>query len=461
MSSEKPSVVLHPAAAEWSPESEARAEDSAAAVPLSKRRALRILSLPAIVLVAGWGMYSWATAHSRDAGEGAAEGEQGHSSKATLGFAAPVEAGHGGQAAAKRYDTVPVEVVQRNHVLRLTGTLMADEKSAVVANVSGIVAEVRVDRGSVVRKSDVLVQLDPTDAKNKLAEGQALLEELKSRLGLVDMTQPFKAQNQPEVKLAAAALDLAEGNLRRADTLYSQKVMTAEAFEQTRTEQELAAQRYDQAVRQMRQAYLACKTAQIRVSMLEKAVTDTTIRAPFDGLVAEKLVAVGEQVSSGMQATKVVTLVRIDPLRLSLTVPQQEVGRVRQGQTVRFAVDSFPDRTFGGTVRFIAPVVTSDTRSMVVEAVVPNAEALLRPGLFANAQLVLAEQQAGMFVPAGAVQKTDEVARVFVVREGVARERVVALGEQSDRKVEIKSGLTGKELLVLRPDRLHDGDPVR
>jgi len=59
------------------------------------------------------------------------------------------------------------------------------------------------------------------------------------------------------------------------------------------------------------------------------------------------------------------------------------------------------------------------------------------------------------------VQKTDEVARVFVVREGVARERVVALGEQSDRKVEIKSGLTGKELLVLRPDRLHDGDPVR
>jgi multidrug efflux pump subunit AcrA (membrane-fusion protein) len=419
-----------------------------------------ILALSAIVVGGVWGVYAWATAantHVAGAEHGSRNG------KASLGFVAADEASRSGDSAATRRETVPVEVVQRNHTLRVTGTMMADEKSAVVANVSGIVAEVRVDRGSVVRKGDLLVQLDPTDAKNKLAEGRALLEELKSRLGLGPeaMPQTFKAEEQPEVKLAGASLALAEANLKRADKLLSQRAMAAEAYEQTQTERELAVQRYDQAVRQMRQAFLACKTAQFRLAILEKAVADTAILAPFDGLVAEKLVSVGEQISSGMQATKVVTLVRIDPLRLSLTVPQNDVGHVRQGQKVRFQVDSFPDRTFEGTVRFISPVVTNDTRSLVVEAVVPNAEATLRPGLFATAQLVLAEQQAGIYVPAGAVQKMEEVARVFVVREGVAREQVVALGEQNPQKVEIKSGLSGKELLVARPDLVRDGDLVR
>ena len=109
--------------------------------------------------------------------------------------------------------------------------------------------------------------------------------------------------------------------------------------------------------------------------------------------MAEKLVAVGEQINSGVQATKVVTLVRIDPLRLSLTVPQQDIGRIEPGQTVRFHVDGFPERTFEARVRFIAPVVTSDTRSMVVEALAPNPDHLLRPGLFATAELELQGQR--------------------------------------------------------------------
>jgi len=148
-------------------------------------------------------------------------------------------------------------------------------------------------------------------------------------------------------------------------------------------------------------------------------------------------VAVGEQISSGMQATKVVTLVRIDPLRLSLIVPQQDIGRIQPGQTVRFRVDSFPDRVFNAKVRFIAPVVTNDTRSMVVEAVAPNPDHNLRPGLFATAELDLSRQQPCVLAPVGAVLKKDEVGRVFVVRDGFAREQVVALGDVAGGKIEI------------------------
>jgi RND family efflux transporter MFP subunit len=343
----------------------------------------------------------------------------------------------------------------------LTGSLMADEKSSVAANTSGIAAEVLVDRGSIVRKNDVLVQIDPTDAKNKLAEGQALLDELKARLGLEGNLDTFNPEDQPEVRLAKASAELAAANLRRAKDMYTKKVISAEAYDQTQTENELASQRYRQALLQIRQVYQAYKTILTKLAILEKAVADTTIRAPFDGWVAEKLVAVGEQISAGMQATKVVTLVRVDPLRLSLTVPQQNIACIRPGQTVRFHVDSFPDRTFNATVRFIAPVVTNDTRSMVVEAIVPNPEGALRPGLFATAELVLPKKEVEVLVPATAVQKVGEVARVFVVRDGVAREQVVALGELDKGKVGIRSGLTGKEILVAKPELVHDGDAVR
>jgi RND family efflux transporter MFP subunit len=379
--------------------------------------------------------------------------------KATLGFVdAPAK---GNRGAAAPCPVVQAVLVPHCDVLRLTGSLMADEKSAVASNTSGIAAEVRVDRGSLVRKGDVLVQLDATDAKNKLAEGQAMLEELKARLGIDENTRNFNPEDEPEVRLAKASVDLAASNLKRAKDLYVKKVISTEAFDQTQTDYELAVQRYRQAIFLIRQAYAACRTAQIKLAILEKAVADTSIRAPFDGWVAEKLVAVGEQISSGMQATKVVTLVRIDPLRLSLTVPQQDIGRIRLGQTVRFHVDSFPDRPFEARVQFIAPVVTNDTRSMVVEAMAPNPDGALRPGLFATAELEFKQQQAGVFVPLGAVQRMGEVARVYVVRDGVAREQVVALGEMDQGKVEIRAGLTGREMLVARPELVKDGDPVR
>ena len=125
--------------------------------------------------------------------------------KASLGFTSNGKGAKGTSNAAGRVPTVPVEVAQRSDILRLTGSLIADERSSVASNTSGIVAEVRVDRGSIVRKNDVLVQIDPTDAKNKLAEGQAMLAELKARLGLDGDISKFVPEDQPEVRLAKAS----------------------------------------------------------------------------------------------------------------------------------------------------------------------------------------------------------------------------------------------------------------
>jgi RND family efflux transporter MFP subunit len=422
------------------------------------RRWLLVIVLAVVAGIGAWYVHGWSIA----ADGSTAEGGGGKAERAKLGFIAVDGAVKDkNMPAAARIEVVPLEIARRGDVLRLTGSLIADERSSVAANTSGIAAEVRVDRGSLVRKDDVLVQIDATDAKSKLAEGQAMLDELKARLGLDENVEKYNPEDQPEVRLAKAAADLAASNLKRAREMQAKKVVSAEAYDQTLTDYELAVQRYRQSLRQIKQAFRACQTAEIKLRILEKAVADTTIRAPFDGWVAEKLVAVGEQISSGMQATKVVTLVRIDPLRLSLTVPQQDIGCIQPGQPVHFRVDSFPDRTFEARVRFIAPVVTNDTRSMVVEAVAPNPDGALRPGLFATAELELACRQQCVYAPLGAVQKTGEVARVFVVRDGVAREQVVALGEEKHGKIEIRAGLTGKELLVARPELVQDGDKVK
>lgn len=377
--------------------------------------------------------------------------------KAALGFNAATS----DRATGDRLETVPVRVVQRKATLRLTGNLVADEKSAVASNVGGIVAEVRVDKGSRVRRGDVLVQIDPTDARNRLAEGESLIDELRARLGLDEQSEPFVPENQPEVRQSKAALDMAASNMKRAAELHERKMISTEVFEQNRTEHELATNRYRQAVLQVRQLHQSYKTALTRLAILRKALADTTIVAPFDGWVAERHVALGEQVPSGPQVSKIVTLVRIDPLRVALTVPQQFAGVVGMGDRVTFQVDSFPGKSFEAQIKYIPPIVASDTRSLVVEALASNADAALRPGLFVTAQLELPEQVREVYAPAASVQRQGETARVFVVRDGSLREQVVSLGETTGDDVHVKTGLAGNELVVLTPGHVRDGEPLR
>jgi multidrug efflux pump subunit AcrA (membrane-fusion protein) len=424
--------------------------------------------------------------HSVTAANGAAD--RPGNGKAALGFTNADENGVARTGAPpKRVRTVSLKVVPRREVLRVTGSLMADERSSVASNTSGIAEKVCVDRGSLVKRGEVLVQIDPTDAKNKLAEGEAMLEELKARLGIEGNGENFDPEKEPEVQVAKASAELAAANFRRAKENVAKKVISTEAFDQVRTENELAAQRYRQSRFQINQAFRAYQTAEAKLKILRKAVDDTTIRAPFDGWVAEKLVAPGEQISAGMQATKVVTLVRVDPLRLSLTVPQQDIGGIKTGQPVRYRMDSFPNEVFDAEVRFVAPVVTNDTRTMVVEALAKNrydkaGRPMLVPGLFATAEISLPtpeesdqgrygqkttgpaptkkEERTTVLAPASAVLRTGEISRVFVVRDGIAREQVVALGDSDGQTVEIASGLTGKETLVADPGLVHDGDAV-
>ena len=275
-----------------SPASHSAPADATATSRRSPRRRRVLLAGAAIVLAA---TACLAYFGGRLNAVAVADGQGAPRARAKLGFTGGSPLPGGGEGERARLETVAATVVSRSDVLRLAGSLAADELSAVAANTGGIAAEIRVDRGSFVRKGDVLVVLDATDARNKLAEGQALLEELRARLGLDGDLAAFDPEDQPEVRLAHASANLAAANLQRAKLLFPTKSIAQAEYEQMQAEAELAEQRRRQAGLQVRQAYQACKTAEAKLTILKKAVDDTTIRAPFDGWIAERLVSVGEQ----------------------------------------------------------------------------------------------------------------------------------------------------------------------
>ncbi len=381
----------------------------------------------------------------------------GNGSKQTLGFSENANAKPANVMAATKVTTATVTVVSRNEAVGVTGTLEPDEETAVASKVSGNVLNIIVDRGSMVKKGDPLVQLDPTDARNSLAEGQAAAEELRVKLGLKKETDPFDPKNMPDVKVVKAQLDLAERNLQRYQALSEKNAIAKTEFDKYSSEFEAARNQYELVQRQARQTYQSYKTALTKLVSLRQAVTDNLIVAPFDGMVVEKLTSVGARVDVMMGGGKVIRMVKTDRLRLIVTVPQQYVGQIRPGQIISFSVEGFPGRAFQATVRLISPALDASTRSLKVEAYVENRDNRLHPGLFATAQLELGAATPAYYVPASAVMRDGDVVRLFIADQGVARQTLVTAGESSGGSVRILSGVGPKDRVIVNPSAIQDG----
>jgi membrane fusion protein (multidrug efflux system) len=192
--------------------------------------------------------------------------------------------------------------------------------------------------------------------------------------------------------------------------------------------------------------------------MARKAVADTGVRAPFAGIVAERVVSVGDYVTRGAH---VATVVRVDPLRLELTVPEQSVSLVKAGLPVTVTVDAYSGETFEARVRFVSPSLRADQRALTVEAIAANADGRLKPGMFATARIHQASGTPALLVPAASVETIAGTSRVYVVKNNRIEERIVTVGETVGDRVEITSGVANGESVATDPKgRLADGQTV-
>jgi membrane fusion protein (multidrug efflux system) len=222
---------------------------------------------------------------------------------------------------------------------------------------------------------------------------------------------------------------------------------------------EATRQQYEAAKNGAAQQYQSLLGARARVTLARKAQADTVVKAPFGGVVAQRLVSVGDYVTKGM---KVAVVVRVNPLRAQLTIPQQSVSAVAVGQPITFEVDTYEGRQFEGKIRYVSPALQADQRALTVEAVVPNASGELKPGLFATARLEESKRTPGILVPAAAVLTTAGTSRVFVVAGNQVEERIVTTGPAVGDLVEITKGLKAGERVATRNvAQLVDGAAVQ
>jgi RND family efflux transporter MFP subunit len=342
--------------------------------------------------------------------------------------------------------------------LAVSGWLAARERATLSVKVPGRLKWIGVDVGSVVQPQEPLAQVEPRDYELRLQQAASALAQARAALGLPlegddDRLDPEQAT---PVRQARAVLDEATQNRLRVRNLSQAGISSASEQDTVEASYLVARERYQAAFEETRSRQAALAQRRAELELARQQLTDTTLKAPFPGVIQARLAQLGEYLPTG---SAVVTLVQTDPLRLRLEVPEREAAAVHAGQAVRLEVEGEPALHEGKLAR-ISPALNEDNRMLVVEADIPN-RGSLRPGLFARGQIVLRADEPGLAVPANALIVFAGLEKVVTVRDGQALEKVVATGRRSEGWIEVLSGLKLGEQVVLDPGGLRTGQPVR
>jgi RND family efflux transporter MFP subunit len=274
---------------------------------------------------------------------------------------------------------------------------------------------------------------------------------------------------------AQAQLRLAEANERRYRSLVETGDVAMSTYDQYRTARDTARaqvnaarQQLEVAINTARQsnqavqsAQAGVETARAAVAIAQKAVADAVIRAPYAGYISSRPVAVGEYVTP---ASVVATVLRTNPIKLQLLVPEADAPHLTPGMGVSLEVDAFRDRKFAGQVSAVNPAIDPASRSATVEALVQNPDNSLRSGMFATARIARQGGSRAVYVPRAAVlnDQNTQSYRVFVIQDGVAKLRVVQIGTEEGDSIQILSGVEPDETVATANlQQLFEGARVR
>lgn len=291
-------------------------------------------------------------------------------------------------------EVVTVETTRLRDWLDLVGQLESEASVIVKPEISGIIDTIEFVEGEPVVKGDLLVRLRDEEQLAILREAEA------------------KAQ-------------LAADDFRRTQELAKQNVSAARELDRARAEY---------------------KVTRAAVEIARVALDRTQIRAPFDGVVGARLVSPGERVDDD---TGLVQIDAVDRLQLAFTVPEIGVSAVRVGLAVTVSVAPYPNEHFTGEVFFVAPALDPRNRQLLLKAWIPNPDHKLKPGLFANLKIQIAERENAIVVPETAIVYDQQGPFVWRVLDGAMAERSpVELGVRSPGSVEVTSGLRPGDRIV-------------
>jgi membrane fusion protein, multidrug efflux system len=292
--------------------------------------------------------------------------------------------------------------------IETVGTLKPFEEIVISPEVDGIVGSIGFDDGKTVKKGDVLAQIKDTDFKLDLMRAEAGLRQ------------------------AEASLENTKTEYQRKEALLKEELVTRQQFDDVSTRQVIARNDYDKA--------------KATLELARERLAKTKIICPVNGSIKEKRINAGDFARASVP---IAVIVLVDPLKLSFTVSENNVSRVKKGQTVAFTVDAFRGREFGGKVNTIFPGLDERTRTLTVEALVSNRDGDLKAGFFAKVRMYTGIEKEAVLIPTTAIVYDESKSKVFILVDNVAHEKLVKTGDTYGDMIEVIEGLSGGERLIV------------
>jgi multidrug efflux pump subunit AcrA (membrane-fusion protein) len=362
---------------------------------------------------------------------------------------------------------VPVRLQRPRHVqqpvsVAVSGSVEGNITALTAFQVGGRVAHVYVEEGQRVAKGQLLADLDATDYRNgfNAAVGEADAAgavNAKAKAGL----------RQQELEQARIDFDRWQDEYNRMKYLYEHKSLPANDFTKIEAGFNAARERYDMAKSGTRTEDKLAASAQYNAATAQmqeakKRLADCQLRAPIAGFIGMRQIEVGNTVAPGMPVLSVVDL---DPVKVRVGIPESQVGKVREGDRAEVSIPSLNGQQFEGRVEAIAAASDPASRTYVSKIVVPNPKHQLRAGMVSEARLIGDAQVNVITLPGSAIVRDARgVTQVFVVTSGQNRAygRRVEVGSMIGNEVEIRSGLTGNEQVVVNGQNyVREGSPVQ
>jgi RND family efflux transporter MFP subunit len=266
----------------------------------------------------------------------------------------------------------------------------------------------------------------------------------------------FKLHTAPAAMMEQALVNEAQRNVERARPLVASRAMSEGEYDTLVAQLKAAQARYNAALNTVGEQIASIGVRRKELALAKQAVDDSQIVAPFDGVVGERRVSPGEYVQAGQT---VVTLVRSDRLRYTAGVPESRAGSIGVGQRVEIMCGE-SGSTIVTSVSRVSPTVMQSSRSILIEADVPNPTLALQAGLFAEADVVVNPAAQAIVVPKSAVSRFAGVQKVWIVADGIAKQQTVRTGREDGTRVEIIDGLPAGTALVQNAAEGHDGPVV-
>jgi len=356
---------------------------------------------------------------------------------------------------------VQVEEVRQETVRRaveVVGTLAAVDQVTVSSETEGKVSRILADLGDRVTAGQALIQLDNEKQQYNFDQQKAALARALAQYGAADPQHLPDIEKTPDVQKASADLQQAKQSFERASELFKRTLVPRQALDDAETALQSKKASYDASLQTAKNLRASIQASEATMKLADRQFRDTQIRAPFDGYIEKRLVNLGELVKAQMP---VIAVVRVDPLKVIAEIPEKMAPWIKDGQPVALHVDAYPQRAFEGKVSRISPAVNTATRAFPFEALVPNRDAVLKPGTFARVHIESGREDQVLTLPYSALQYRYGVNRVFVVDSNKLNVRELKVGDRLGDRIEILAGVkAGDRVAVTDVEKLVDGAKV-